>query len=173
VLNSVLAVSVLAADLFPDRPEPLKPTEVAVSVAAMNLVSCPLGGMPLCHGSGGLAGQYHFGARTGLSMVMLGALKTLAGLLFGATAAGWMLAFPGSVLGVFLLLAGLQLAQASRCWSGAGEMAMAGVVIAVHQMSGSLAIGFAAGWALHLALGSGLGRLPSPASPSHQQEASA
>jgi len=31
----------------------------------MNLTSVPFGGFPMCHGSGGLAAQYRFGARTG------------------------------------------------------------------------------------------------------------
>ncbi len=159
LLNSVLAVSVLASDLFPRRAEGVEPSRIALSVAAMNLVSCPLGGMPMCHGSGGLAGQYHFGARTGLSMVMLGTVKMLFGLLLGATAAAWMLAFPGSVLGIFLLLAGAQLARASRCWTGIGELVTAVGAIVVHQASGNLALGFAAGWAIYAALNSGIANL--------------
>jgi hypothetical protein len=33
----------------------------------MNLVLCWLGAMPMCHGAGGLSGQYLFGARGGTS----------------------------------------------------------------------------------------------------------
>ena len=69
-LNSVIAVCVLSLDLFPKRPA--APRRMALSVALMNLICCPVGGMPLCHGSGGLAAQYRFGARSGGSMVMLG-----------------------------------------------------------------------------------------------------
>lgn len=60
-LNSVIAVSHLAAQLFPDRVEAQgwrwRPGAVAVSVAAMNLVGCWFGAFPCCHGSGGLAAQ--------------------------------------------------------------------------------------------------------------------
>jgi len=52
-LNSVVAVCALSIDLFPDRPA--KPRRVAISVAIMNLICCPLGAMPMCHGAGGLA----------------------------------------------------------------------------------------------------------------------
>lgn len=53
LLNSVVAVCVLSADYFPGRGVP--PGRMAVSVGAMNLLSVPLGGMPVCHGAGGLA----------------------------------------------------------------------------------------------------------------------
>ncbi|NJO54669.1 MAG: hypothetical protein HC829_07365, partial [Bacteroidales bacterium] len=81
LLNSVVAVCALSVDLFPHRPA--NPRLVAVSVALMNLVCCPLGAMPMCHGTGGLAGQHRFGARTGGSVVMLGATKMLLAVLVG------------------------------------------------------------------------------------------
>jgi hypothetical protein len=60
-LNSVIAVSHLAGQLFPDRAAAQgwrwRPGAVAVSVGAMNLVGCWFGAMPCCHGSGGLAAQ--------------------------------------------------------------------------------------------------------------------
>ena len=61
-LNSVVAVCALSQDLFPQRPA--SPRAVAVSVGVMNLLGAPFGAMPMCHGAGGLAGQYRFGART-------------------------------------------------------------------------------------------------------------
>ena len=71
LLNSVLAVCALSANLFPARPA--SPRKVAVSVGLMNLLCCPWGAMPMCHGAGGLASQYRFGARSGGSLVILGA----------------------------------------------------------------------------------------------------
>jgi len=106
LLNSVLVVSLLSKKLFPNIEKKPAPTKFALSVGLMNVFTIPFGAMPACHGSGGLSGQYCFGARTGLSMVMLGTMKLLVGLLFGAVALGWMHAFPVTVLGVFLVLAG-------------------------------------------------------------------
>ena len=68
LLNSVFAVSLLAGKLFPKRAERTAPTNVAISVGLINLIACPFGAMPMCHGSGGLAAQVAFGARGGLSM---------------------------------------------------------------------------------------------------------
>ena len=60
-LNSVIAVCFLSADLLPDREAP-SITAVGLSVFLMNIMGCWFGAMPVCHGSGGLAAQYRFGA---------------------------------------------------------------------------------------------------------------
>lgn len=112
MLNSVVAVCALSADLFPGRG--IAPRRMAASVGVMNLISVPLGGAPLCHGAGGLAAQYRFGARTGGSVVMLGALKLIAGLAAGTTLLTVLAAYPKSLLAVLLAIAGLTLASAAR-----------------------------------------------------------
>lgn len=66
------------------------------------------------HGSGGLAGQYRFGARTGLSIVFLGICKLLIGILFGSSLVGLLQFFPHSILAVMLFVSGAELAMASR-----------------------------------------------------------
>ena len=60
-LNSVIAVCFLSKDLLPNVRAP-SITAVGLSVTAINLVGCWFGMMPVCHGSGGLAAQYRFGA---------------------------------------------------------------------------------------------------------------
>jgi len=70
-MNSILALSLLIKDLFKYEVEEKK---LARSVGIMNLVSVPFGGIPLCHGAGGLAVHYRFGARTGGSNIMIGLL---------------------------------------------------------------------------------------------------
>ncbi|MBI5362588.1 MAG: sulfate transporter [Planctomycetes bacterium] len=112
LLNSVIAVCALSADLFPDKPA--APKRVALSVAAMNLVAGWFGGMPMCHGSGGLAGQVRFGARTGGSILILGAAKILCGLFLGASLIALCAAFPASLLGVMLVISGVELALVAR-----------------------------------------------------------
>ncbi len=109
LLNSVLAPCALAAELFPGRAP--SPRRVAWSVGAMNVVSLALGGMPLCHGAGGLAGQYRFGARTGGSVVLLGAAMIALGAGAAASAYQVLAAYPRNVLGVLVLFAALELGQ--------------------------------------------------------------
>jgi hypothetical protein len=116
LLNSVIAVCALSDDLFPGRGIRTRP--MAISVAVINLGTCLFGGVPSCHGSGGLAGQHRFGARTGGSMVVLGLCKMGLGILFGSAVGMVLAAFPGSLLGVLLAFAGLELGLPAREASG-------------------------------------------------------
>ncbi|KAK8071070.1 hypothetical protein PG997_011273 [Apiospora hydei] len=112
-LNSVIAASALAADLLPDLPTP-SVTALGTSVALMNLFGCWFGAMPVCHGAGGLAAQYRFGARSGASIIMLGLLKVVLGLVFGETLFDLLGAFPHSLLGIMVVAAGLELAKVGQ-----------------------------------------------------------
>lgn len=107
-LNSVVAVVHLAHDLLPNVRTP-SITHIGLSVAGMNLLGCWFGAMPVCHGSGGLAAQYRFGARSGASVVFLGVLKLIIGVLFGETLVDLLKRFPAAFLGVMVVAAGLEL----------------------------------------------------------------
>lgn len=141
LLNSVVAVCALSGDLFPGRR--ISETKMARSVGAMNLLSCWFGGMPLCHGSGGLAGQYHFGARTGGSVVVLGGMKMAVGLAAASALLSPLENFPTAILGALLLFAGLELSLPARDLSGREDFLVAlltaGVILAVNVTSGFLA----------------------------------
>ena len=145
-LNSVVAVCVLWVVLFPDRPA--TPRRVAVSVGLMNLVSCWFGAMPMCHGAGGLAGQYRFGARTNGSILFLGLVKMLLAVGLGASLMGLCQSFPASILGVMLAFAGLELALTCRDQTSRPAaftmLLTAGACLGL----GNVAIGFLLGWGL-------------------------
>ena len=70
--------------------------------------------MPICHGSGGLAGQYRFGARSGASIIILGTVKLLLGLFVGEAILPLLQHFPKSLLGVMVLAAGVELAKVGQ-----------------------------------------------------------
>lgn len=109
-LNSIIAVSALSNDLLPDLPTP-SVTSMGLSVALMNLTGTWFGAMPVCHGAGGLAAQFRFGARSGASVIILGVVKIILGLLFGKTLVGLLAHYPRSILGIMVLAAGLELAK--------------------------------------------------------------
>ncbi len=146
LLNSVIALCVLSGDLFPGRRLGTRP--VAVSVGMMNLLACPFGAMPMCHGAGGLAGQYRFGARTGGSVVMLGAAKVLGGLLVGGMAAAFMAAYPRSILGVLLVFAGVELAMPARDIASRNDF-----MVVLLTAGGVIGLNTAAGVAVGLLVG--------------------
>jgi len=159
-LNSVIAVCALSLDLFPKRPAP--PRRTALSVGLMNLICCPLGGMPMCHGSGGLAAQYRFGARTGGSMVMLGVAKMSLAVLFGGSLLVWLQHYPQSVLGILLLFSGVELAMVCRDQHARVDFFVM-VITAGTCLALSTAVGFAVGWAIAAMLIWGVFRVEPPA----------
>jgi MFS superfamily sulfate permease-like transporter len=113
-LNSILAVTSLSASLFPSFPPPPSTTSLGLSVALSNLIGCWFGAMPVCHGSGGLAGQYRFGARSGASIMFLGSVKLVLGLFAGEAVVPLLQRFPKSLLGVMVLAAGVELAKVGQ-----------------------------------------------------------
>jgi MFS superfamily sulfate permease-like transporter len=148
MLNSVVAVCALSVDLFPDHPA--RPRKVAVSVGLMNLVSGWFGGMPMCHGAGGLAGQYRFGARSSASIIFLGCLKMVLGVFLGGSLLSLLHVYPNSILGVLLGISGLELSLVATDQTERGAATvMLGTAAAVLALN-STATGFAIGWVLSL-----------------------
>jgi MFS superfamily sulfate permease-like transporter len=109
ILNSVVAVVMLSQELFPDVPVSM--VHMSVSVGVMNAVGPFFGCMPCCHGAGGLAAQVRFGAKTGVAPMLLGVIKTCLGLLFGSSLFELFRSFPEPLLGVMLVLSGVELAS--------------------------------------------------------------
>lgn len=150
ILNSVIAVCKLSGDLFPGREA--SAMKVSVSVGVMNFVGCWFGAMPVCHGAGGLAGQYRFGGRSGLSVVFLGIGKLVLGLVFGNSFGMILGQFPIGILGVLLLFAGIELAMACRDMNSKEESFVMLVCAAVSLTGSSAALGFGCGILLFLLL---------------------
>ncbi|KAF3447222.1 hypothetical protein FNV43_RR12402 [Rhamnella rubrinervis] len=151
ILNSVIAVCKLSSDLFPEKD--FSVTSLSVTVGLMNVLGCWFGAMPSCHGAGGLAGQYKFGGRSGACVALLGAAKTVLGLVLGTSLAVILDQFPVGVLGVLLLFAGVELAMASRDMKSKEESFVVLICTAVSLVGSSAALGFACGMVAYLLLG--------------------
>jgi MFS superfamily sulfate permease-like transporter len=106
--NAVIAIVAENNELFPDRKVTEK--KIAISQGIMNLVSPLFGGIPMCHGAGGMAGHVRFGAKTGGALVILGSLLVLLALFFSDSVAIIFKIFPNAILGVILFFAGSELA---------------------------------------------------------------
>jgi len=92
---------------FPDRKVTAK--TISLDHGVMNLISTCIGGVPVCHGAGGMAGHIRFGARTGGALVILGVIVLLTGLFLSDSVTLLFRFFPRSVLGVILFFAGVEL----------------------------------------------------------------
>jgi MFS superfamily sulfate permease-like transporter len=139
--NAAVATSLLLSDLY-DRD--VSPDELATSMGAMNLVAVPLGAMPMCHGSGGVAGKYAFGASTAGANLILGLLYAAAAVF----AVGLLVAFPLPALGVVLVLVALQLGRTSLETDHLALTALVGVIGAAT----SVGVAFVVGLVLYLGM---------------------
>jgi hypothetical protein len=110
--NAVIAITAENNELFPDRKVTEK--KIAISQGIMNLVAPIFGGVPMCHGAGGMAGHVRFGAKTGGALVILGSLLVLIALFFSDSVAIFFKIFPNAILGVILFFAGSELAIVVR-----------------------------------------------------------
>lgn len=114
--NSLLATEQMARDLYPERGITLR--KIGLTYSGMNLVAPFFSGVPVCHGAGGMAGHYAFGARTGGSVILYGSALLLLGLLFGPGFHSLLHLFPLPLLGVILLFESLAMMRFIRDVAG-------------------------------------------------------
>lgn len=144
ISNSILATHQTLKDLYPQRAIGIR--QIGFTYALMNLVNPFFGGVPTCHGAGGLAGYYTFGARTGGAVLIYGSLYLLIGILFSAAFGEVLKIFPLPVLGVILLFEGLTMMGFIREVGSAEEFRITLLV-------GLLAVGLPYGYLIGLLVG--------------------
>ena len=149
--NSILATRQLVEDFFPDRPVSVR--KISLTYSLMNLINPFLGGIPTCHGSGGIAGHYTFGARTGGSVVLYGSLYLLLGFFFSTGFKEVIQLFPQPILGVILLFESLALMRLVR------DMMESKADFTIVLMVGLIAVGLPYGYVIGLLLGTALAYL--------------
>jgi MFS superfamily sulfate permease-like transporter len=123
---------------------------LALSSGLANVLLCPFGAMPMCHGAGGLAAQFRFGARTGLAPIIFGAVLLVLAVGFAKHAAALFALIPIGAVGSLLIFAGTDLAISRRLFDGRpsclrviGATALATVIV-------NPAAGLVVGWVAEL-----------------------
>jgi len=146
--NAVLGTVTENNQLFPDRPVTVK--KIALDHGIINIFSFLFGGIPVCHGAGGMAGHVRFGAKTGGALVMLGTILLILGLFFGHSVTIIFGMIPRAVLGVILFLAGMELA--SIVWDiGTDKKDIYVLLLTAGLSIFNIGIGFVSGLALYYA----------------------
>jgi len=107
--NAILATSLLTYDLFPKKG--VDPDRLSRTIGAMNLISTPLGGFPMCHGAGGLAAMYRFGARTGGANIIAGVFILIFAVAFAPPEV--LTLIPLGVFGALLVFVAIELGKHS------------------------------------------------------------
>jgi SulP family sulfate permease len=149
--NSVIATGDLAKEYFGESSKKVTYPAICMSLATANIMSFFFGGMPMCHGAGGLASRFRFGARTAGSNIISGFLFLLLALLLGSHALSVVYLIPMSALGVLLVFAGSQLALTILDLKGRKDLFVPLMMVGI-TLASNLAVGFIAGIALAYAL---------------------
>jgi MFS superfamily sulfate permease-like transporter len=146
--NSIVATADAEREYFGDRARRVTPDRLATSIGAANVVAGVAGGLPVCHGAGGVTAHYKLGARTWAATAMAGSLLILLGVVFGSSLPGLLqLVPPGALAGMLMFVAiqhGLLAARLERT----GDRLIAAGVGIVTLAAGNLAWGFLAGAAM-------------------------
>jgi SulP family sulfate permease len=108
--NAVIANADLSQEYFGEDSKKVTYRALSITMAIGCILSFFLGGMPLCHGAGGLAAHYRFGARTAGSNFIIGGIFILLVLFLGSGILTIIYLIPMAILGILLLFAGSQLA---------------------------------------------------------------
>ncbi len=147
--NAIIGVREENNRLFPDRP--VTDRQVAVSTGVMNVFGSAVGGVPMCHGAGGMAGHVAFGARTGGSLVILGGLLLVLAIGFSTSVVALFEVIPQAVLGTILFMTGVQLASGQFDQARLGHESTVLLVTAGLSMW-NVGIGFGVGLLLQILL---------------------
>lgn len=139
-VNAILGTSLLVSDLY---SKDIKPGKLAVSTGFINLVSAPLGGLPMCHGSSGVAAHYKFGARTGGSNIIMGILLVIAAIFIPP---GFLTLLPAGITGALLVFAGYELGNK---FLDSESIALTLAVAAISLLT-NIGIGFLTGMGLYM-----------------------
>ncbi len=149
--NAVIANADLSREYFGQDSKRVTLGALCITMSLANLLSFLVGGMPLCHGAGGLAAHYRFGARTAGSNLMIGSVFVLLAILLGNHVLAIAYLIPMSVMGILLLFAGSQLALTIIDMKQRKDLFVALVMLGI-TLASNLAIGFVVGIALAYAL---------------------
>ncbi|PKN65744.1 MAG: sulfate permease [Deltaproteobacteria bacterium HGW-Deltaproteobacteria-15] len=148
--NACVGTADTCSSLFPKSPLLSRATAArfALSMGVVNLPAGFFGAVPMCHGTGGLAAHYRFGARTGGAPIMIGGLFIILALVLGELGLTILALIPNSVLGVLLVFAGLELCPLVRSLKTNEEffiaLLIAGIALAVPNMAWAFGIGILA-----------------------------
>jgi hypothetical protein len=144
--NAVISTSHLIEEYWPD--EHVSVRKLAFSHGIMNTLAPFFGGMPMCHGSGGLAGQYFFGARTAGTNLIEGAIEVAMGLFLAGSIAGIFALFPQAIIGAMMFLVGIELMKFARHVQPGRDIFVMGTTVLVALVS-NMAFGYLAGLGTH------------------------
>jgi SulP family sulfate permease len=149
--NAIISNTDVMHEYFGERAQRATYRSVSNSQGLADVVSFFLGGIPMCHGAGGLAAHYRFGARTAGANLIIGGIFVSLALIFGENMVAILNLFPFSLLGVLLVFAGLQLAIMIQDVEDRKDLFVVLLMLGI-ALASNLAVAFIAGLIVAYAL---------------------
>ncbi len=143
--NAVFATADTARAYFGERAARVTPRNLLTTIGVFQLIAALFGGIPVCHGAGGLTAHYRMGARTGLAPLLMGTLCLALALFVDGNVLPLLALVPYPVLGALLAFVGVQHARLARDLRGWTETGVALITAGVGFATGNLALGFGGG----------------------------
>ncbi len=150
--NAVFATTDTARAYFGKDARRVTPRALLTTMSISQIIAALFGGVPVCHGSGGLTAHYKMGARTGLAPVLIGMLCLALALFVDGNIMPMLALIPYPVLGTLLVFVAVQHGLLARDVRGWQEVAVAATTAVVGFTTSNLALGFGSGMALQQAV---------------------
>lgn len=147
--NSCLAAADVARTYYGDAACRVREGRLGSSLGVANLLAGAIGGMPVCHGAGGMTAHRAFGARTGGAPLVMGVSLLALAVLAGSSLAALLTGFPLPILAGLLAVAGIMhmtlLRDLERPWEWAVAVGI-GLVGVLGHLALALLVGLAVWW---------------------------
>ncbi|MBI5058054.1 MAG: hypothetical protein HZB61_15700 [Nitrospirae bacterium] len=152
--NAIVAAEATGKMLYGKKADRLTLKSIPVSMGMANILSGIIGGVPMCHGSGGMTAHAKFGATRAMSGYIIGGLLITLALVLGKSGLAVISAFPGGILGVLLCFVGIQHAMFIRdIINDKADVFIAASIAVISLITNNLTIGFLAGIGIHYTAG--------------------
>lgn len=142
--NAVFAASDACHLFWKKRSKRVNPTRLGFSIGAGNVIIGLLGGFPICHGAGGIAGHAQFGGKTGGTTIIIGSIFVAAA--FIKPLSSFLLYIPIPILGGLLAFESWRLISLIKKVPGKIELFISVLVGLLSFATGNLTIAIIIGF---------------------------
>ena len=139
--NAICATCLAVKERFPESK--LEEKNLSSNMGFMNAFLSFIRGVPMCHGAGGFASQYFFGARTGGAMIMEGVTEIVLAFFFANSITSVFTFFPVAIIGGMLLFASFELGRSAFKLRGTDLVLV--IFMGTISFATNLAVGFFVG----------------------------
>lgn len=145
ITNALLLPVVLAHDYYPEDKSRITENRLALSTGSLNILLTPFGAVPMCHGAGGLVAYHAAGGRSGLTVITLGIILFVTGLLSGPATSYYLALLPQAVFGILLLITATYMVEPRKLLNVSQVSGLTIIIVILTAIFYSILIGLIAG----------------------------